>query len=317
MIVALYFIYIFYHCVPLLQLEKDVGFRDNDMATRGTMHLVAFVLISSMLVVCYVRSIYTDPGGIPDDPDWQYFGDGRDDPKVTSGVHETKRTGERRHCKWCWKFKPDRCHHCRVCRLCILKMDHHCPWIYNCVGHRNHKFFFLLLLNTFACTQLICWTMFDSMKRALDSDEDFMQMFTLLFGETLCGFLTILVSAFLGFHIWLLFQSMTTIEFCEKSLKKTGFSHSPYDRGVYGNIQEVLGVNPLLWFLPVSDHTSDGLTFVNEGTRLTVDLDAGRQIMKSGPRRARDEGGLLEEGTEEVLGPPPASAQTLTQRSVA
>lgn len=24
-----------------------------------------------------------------------------------------------RHCKWCGKFKPDRCHHCRVCRTLV------------------------------------------------------------------------------------------------------------------------------------------------------------------------------------------------------
>ena len=31
-----------------------------------------------------------------------------------------------------------------ICR-CVMKMDHHCPWINNCVGHLNHRAFTLFL----------------------------------------------------------------------------------------------------------------------------------------------------------------------------
>ncbi len=34
-------------------------------------------------------------------------------------------------CKKCLKYKPKRTHHCSVCKTCILKMDHHCPWLNN------------------------------------------------------------------------------------------------------------------------------------------------------------------------------------------
>lgn len=46
-----------------------------------------------------------------------------------------------KRCDKCCIVRVPRVHHCRVCKGCIMKMDHHCPWINNCVGQFNQKFF--------------------------------------------------------------------------------------------------------------------------------------------------------------------------------
>ena len=36
-------------------------------------------------------------------------------------------------CIKCSMYRPPRAHHCRICRRCIRKMDHHCPWLELCI----------------------------------------------------------------------------------------------------------------------------------------------------------------------------------------
>ena len=51
-------------------------------------------------------------------------------------------------CYTCGLKRAARAHHCSSCNKCILRMDHHCPWIANCIGWKNHGHFLRFILYT-------------------------------------------------------------------------------------------------------------------------------------------------------------------------
>ncbi|GFH17248.1 palmitoyltransferase, partial [Haematococcus lacustris] len=50
--------------------------------------------------------------------------------------------------------------HCRACDRCVEGFDHHCKWLNNCVGQKNYKRFFALVLFTLSLLVLqLAWAL--------------------------------------------------------------------------------------------------------------------------------------------------------------
>jgi hypothetical protein len=88
------------------------------------------------------------PGFLPEDVA-QIEEEDKDKPRIFT----------KRKCPTCNIIRPPGASHCGMCDNCVLDFDHHCAFISNCVGKRNHKYFVLFLVwgGLFAvlCTVLI------------------------------------------------------------------------------------------------------------------------------------------------------------------
>ena len=52
-------------------------------------------------------------------------------------------------CPKCMVIRTPRSRHCSTCNYCVERYDHHCPWVNNCIGQKNHGYFMVFLTSLF------------------------------------------------------------------------------------------------------------------------------------------------------------------------
>ncbi|CAM9451865.1 unnamed protein product [Ascophyllum nodosum] len=173
------------------------------------------------------------------------------------------------YCKKCQQLKPARAHHCHVCDRCIVNMDHHCPWMNNCVGYLNYRYFVLFLLYMFVgcfyavlitMPQFLAFAKSSGIRRrrrssypAVEAQTQSAVMMTFILALSV----GIAISILLFWHLYLICTAQTTIEFYQNQTHRSRAKQwgelwtNPFNVGIRGNWQQVFGPGPfLLGLLP-------------------------------------------------------------------
>lgn len=169
-----------------------------------------------------------------------------------------------RYCDKCKCIKPDRAHHCGTCQQCVLKMDHHCPWVNNCVGYSNYKYFILFLGYAFIFCGYVASTSFEYFIEFWNEIKNFQPgRFHLLFLFFVSTMFALSVFSLLAYHIYLIARNCTTLEsFRSPVFQATGIPDpNGFNLKMSENFKQIFGSNLLTAILPIKTHQVDGITF--------------------------------------------------------
>eukprot|EP01114_Cavostelium_apophysatum_P013821 TRINITY_DN3439_c0_g1_i2.p1 TRINITY_DN3439_c0_g1~~TRINITY_DN3439_c0_g1_i2.p1 ORF type:complete len:165 (-),score=17.10 TRINITY_DN3439_c0_g1_i2:30-524(-) len=148
-------------------------------------------------------------------------------------------------------------------------MDHHCPFINQCVGYRNHKLFVLFLfysnLGILYCELIYgirIWNLVHG-QVPLSTIKESLAIIVNMLALAFVFFSTIIL---LGNQLFLVTKNTTKIELWTKhwatmDARDRGQKYRyPYDHGVVANLKEFFGESTLKWLVPTR-RKDDGLHY--------------------------------------------------------
>ncbi|KAL3289382.1 hypothetical protein HHI36_022813 [Cryptolaemus montrouzieri] len=246
-----------------------------DSVVSVILYLIFYHLTLAMFLWAYWQTIFTEIGRVPQKykiPDLDHEQLLRAEspeeqrnileefsknlPNVNVNMNRTVR-----YCDKCRCIKPDRAHHCSVCGECVLKMDHHCPWVNNCVSFTNYKFFILFLGYSLIYCIYVSLTSLSYFIAFWNGKLQGIGRFHILFLFFVAVMFGISLISLFCYHCYLVSENRTTLEAFRAPIFRTGEDKYGFSLGRYNNFCEVFGEDPKIWFLPVKSSLGNGIEF--------------------------------------------------------
>ncbi|XP_018326991.1 palmitoyltransferase ZDHHC15B isoform X2 [Agrilus planipennis] len=240
-----------------------------------TIYLILYHITFIMFVWAYWQTVFTDISRVPEK---FKLPEGELDRLMHANSEEMQRNiletfaqdlpltnrasnGSVRYCEKCQVIKPDRAHHCSVCGECILKMDHHCPWVNNCVCFSNYKYFMLFLGYSLIYCIYISLTSVQYFISFWQGNLQGMGRFHILFLFFVALMFAVSLVSLFGYHVYLVSKNRTTLEAFRPPIFHHGPDKNGFSLGTYNNFLAVFGENPKTWLIPIKTSMADGCTF--------------------------------------------------------
>ncbi|CAN1174962.1 Probable protein S-acyltransferase 4 [Linum perenne] len=141
-----------------------------------------------------------------------------------------------KYCDTCLLYRPPRASHCSICNNCVQRFDHHCPWVGQCIGIRNYRFFFMFISTaTILCIYVFVFSWINLLHRDVRiwkaMSQDVLSDFLIVY----CFIAVWFVGGLSIFHFYLICTNQTTYENFRYRYDK---KENPYNKGAVKNLFE-------------------------------------------------------------------------------